>query len=705
MSVEVQMETLLGQMTLAEKVGQMCQLAIFKSDLEDRIRQGHAGSIICSNSPTPGDTPQDPVLALQLNEFQRIAVEESRLGIPILFGRDVLHGYKTIAPIPLAQAASWSPEIVEAVARVAAAEASADGIRWNYAPVIDIARDPRWGRIAEGFGEDPYLCSILGAAAVRGYQGDDLTDPTKVLSCAKHYAGYGAVEGGRDYNSTEVTMTTLRNIYLPPFLAAVEAGVGSIMSGFHDIGGIPISAHRELIADIMKCEWGFDGLVISDWAAIDEMRLHGVAEDRATCAFLAAQAGLDMDMASDVYIEELVGLVESGKLELEIIDDAVRRILRAKFRLGLFENPYTDVGRSSIHLHTDHRQVVKHAAEQSLVLLKNDGILPLTQSASTIGVFGPLAKVRGALLGAWALDGYENDVVSILEAIQCKSDEDTTILEADLIDDALKIAPQCDVVIAVVGEGIARSGENNCITTLDLPPGQQVLLEALHRIQVPLVVVVLAGRPLALEWADQNSAAILMAWHPGTEGAHAIADTLFGDINPSGKLPVTFPRNVGQVPLHYNHRPTGRPLPRNDRQHSRYTDSLDSPLYPFGYGLSYTQFEYQNLAIQVQSSLITISVEVKNVGSHAGDEIVQVYVRDVVALISRPVKELKGFVRLSLEAGQTKTGVFQLSQDDLSFYDQAGKWVFEPGTFQVWVGPNSDQGLAGEFVISSMMRE
>ncbi|MBN2304662.1 MAG: glycoside hydrolase family 3 C-terminal domain-containing protein [Anaerolineae bacterium] len=698
MSFELKIDALLGRMTLVEKVGQMCQLAIFIPDLEDRIRQGHAGSIICSNSPTPGNTPQDPVLALQLNEYQRLAVEESRLGIPILFGRDVLHGYKTVGPIPLGQAATWNPEIIESVARVTACEASADGINLNFAPVIDIARDPRWGRIAEGFGEDPHLCSVLAQAAVRGYQGEDLTDPATVLACAKHFAGYGAVEGGRDYNGTEIAATTLRNIYLPPFWAAVRAGVGAIMSGFHDIGGIPMSAHRELVAGILKEEWGFEGFVISDWAAIDEMRQHGVAETRADCALISALAGLDMDMASEVYIDELAALVETNQLAEAVIDDAVRRVLRAKFRLGLFDQPYTDVKRASLHLSPDHRQVVRKAAEQSLVLLKNDGILPLAKSDLTVGVFGPLANARKTLCGAWNLDGHEDSVLSILDAVRDKVGANVEILATDLVDDALKIAPRCDVVIAVVGEGIARSGENNCITTLDLPPGHQAFLEALHAIQVPTAAIVLAGRPLALEWADRNLSAILMVWHPGTEGAKAITDTLFGDHNPSGKSPVTFPRNVGQVPLHYNHRPTGRPLPRNDRRHSRYADAPDSPLYPFGYGLSYSTFEYRNLHITVTAPrAVSISAEITNTSSTAGDEIAQLYIRDVVASISRPVKELKGFSRLSLKPGETQTVVFQLTQDDLSFYNQSGHLSFEPGLFKVWVGPDSNTGLAGQF--------
>jgi beta-glucosidase len=702
MTFETDIKRLLSQMTLSEKVGQMCQLPIFVSDLEDRIRQGHAGSVICSGSPTPGDTPQDPVLAPRLNELQRIAVEESRLGVPILFGRDVVHGYKTVAPIPLGQAATWSPEIVRLAARVAAREASADGIRWTFAPVVDIARDPRWGRIAEGFGEDPYLCSVLAQAAVEGFQGDDLADPESALACAKHYIGYGEVEGGRDYNTAEVTLTTLKNVYLPPFRAAVHAGVGSVMSGFHDLDGLPLSAHGTLVNGILKNELGFEGFVVSDWAAIDEMRWHGVAADRATCARLAALAGLDMDMASEVYLDELEALVQAGVLAESVIDEAVRRILRAKFQMGLFAQPYTDTARSAIHLHPDHLQAVREAAVRSLVLLENNGILPLAHTDLTIGVFGPLAKVRSTLLGAWTLDGHQDGVLSILDAVRAKVGDSVEVLEADLVDDALKIAPCCDVVIAVVGEGISRSGENNCVTTLDLPPGQRAFLEALHALQVPVVTVVLAGRSLSLEWLHQHAAAVLMAWHPGTEGAGAITDVLFGDVNPSGKLPVTFPRSVGQVPIYYNHKSTGRPLPHQDRRHSRYQDQLDSPLYPFGYGLSFTRFDYQNLQISQETpDVVAISATITNSGSRAGDEIAQLYVRDRVASISRPVKELKGFVRLSLAPGETQTVRFQLTRDDLSFYDYAGQWVFEPGEFEIWVAPDSSTGLAGRFVLES----
>jgi beta-glucosidase len=702
MAFETQIEKLLGRMTLPEKVGQMCQLPISVPHLEERIRQGHAGSVICSGTPTPGDTPQAPVLAPRLNELQRIAVEESRLGIPILFGRDVVHGYKTIAPIPLGQAAAWSPEVVRAAAQVAAHEASADGIRWTFTPVLDIARDPRWGRIAEGFGEDPYLCSVLAKAAIEGFQGEDLTNPESVLACAKHYIGYGGAEGGRDYNTAEITPTTLKNIYLPPFRAAVRAGVGSVMSGFHDLDGLPLSAHHALISGVLKNELGFEGFVVSDWAAIDEMRWHGVAADRSTCARLAALAGVDMDMASEVYLEELVSLVQEGALAETVIDDAVRRILRAKFRLGLFTQPHTDVTRAAIHLHPDHLQVVREAAARSLVLLENDGILPLPRADLTIGVFGPLAKVRSTLLGAWNLDGCDDGMLSIFDAIRDRVGATVELLEADLVDDALKLVPRCDVVIAVVGEGISRSGENNCVTTLDLPPGQMAFLEALHALEVPIVAVVLAGRPLALEWLHRHAAAVLMAWHPGTEGANAITDVLLGDVNPSGKLPVTFPRSVGQVPIYYNHKSTGRPLPRHDRRYSRYQDQLDNPLYPFGYGLSFTRFDYKNLQIGLDSpGTVTISAEITNTGSRAGDEIVQLYIRDVAASISRPAKELKGFTRLSLAPGQTQTVRFRLTQDDLAFYDYTGQWVFEPGEYEVWIGPDSSAGLAGRFVLRS----
>lgn len=638
------------------------------------------------------------MLAPRLNHLQRIAVEKSRLGIPLLFGRDVVHGYKTVAPIPLGQAATWSPEIVEAIAQMAAREASADGIRWIFAPVMDIARDPRWGRIAEGFGEDPYLCSMLASAAVQGFQGSDLTHPESVLACAKHYVGYGAVEGGRDYNTVELTLTTLKNVYLMPFRAAVRAGVGSVMSGFHDIDGLPLSAHRQLITAILKGELGFDGFVISDWAAIDEMRYHGVAADRSACASIAVQAGLDMDMASEVYLDELVDLVQKGKISEPMVDEAVRRILRAKFCLALFDEPYTDVNRAAVHLHPSHKQVVHRATTRSLVLLENNGILPLAKSGLHIGVVGPLANARATLFGSWTLDGCEDEVLSIQDCIRAKVEADTEIIDVDLVDDALKLVSQCDVVIAVMGEGILRSGENNCVTTLDLPPGQMAFLEALHAIQVPLVVVLLAGRPLALEWLHQHAAAVLMAWHPGTEGGKAVADVLFGDANPSGKLPVTFPRSVGQVPIYYSQKSTGRPLPRNNRRYSRYQDLLDSPLYPFGYGLSFTRFEYRNLQITLETpDAVTISAEITNVGSRAGDEIVQLYIRDVVGSISRPVKELKGFVCLSLLPGETHTVMFRLTQDDLSFYNYEGQWIFEPGEYHVWVAPNANAGLEGRF--------
>ncbi|NLX09163.1 MAG: beta-glucosidase [Chloroflexi bacterium] len=700
-AVEAQIDCLLAQMTLAEKVGQMCQLQITLDDLEDRIRAGHAGSIILSGAPVPGASPQEPVVGPHLNHLQRIAVEETRLGIPILFGRDVLHGYKTVAPIPLGMAASWSPDVVEAACRVAAREASADGIRWVFAPMLDIARDPRWGRIAEGFGEDPFLCSALARAAVRGFQGDDLTDPEAVLACAKHYAGYGAAEGGRDYNGTEITPSTLHNVYLPSFHAAVQAGVGSIMTGFPENGGVPITANRHLVTEILKDEWGFDGLVISDWAAIDELRYHGVAADRAGAARLAALAGIDMDLAAEVYVEELAGLVESGALPEAVIDEAVRRILRAKLRLGLFAQPYTETERAAVHLHADHRQIVRDAAARSLVLLKNDGILPLAKAGQTIGVFGPLAEARATLFGSWTLDGHEDSVVSILDRVRETVDSAAQIRTSELADDALWQARHCDVVIAVVGEAVSRSGEDNCITTLDLPPGQTAFLEALFALQVPVIVVVLAGRPLALESIHRQAAAVLMAWHPGTEGGRAVADVLFGDANPSGKLPVTFPRTVGQVPLYYNHRPTGRPLPPRDRRHSRYVDQLDSPLYPFGYGLSYTEFAYNNLRIvPAGPQAVMVSAEITNTGTRAGEEIVQLYVRDRVASLSRPVKELKGFARLALAPGETQTVTFELTEQELSFYDTEGCRVFEPGEFDVWVGPDSTGGLAGQFVIA-----
>ncbi|HEX2908282.1 MAG TPA: glycoside hydrolase family 3 N-terminal domain-containing protein, partial [Phototrophicaceae bacterium] len=608
----------------------------------------------------------------------------------------------TMAPIPLAQAATWSPELVEKAAQVAAREAAADGIHWTFAPMMDIARDARWGRVAEGFGEDPVLCSALAAAAVRGFQGDDLTDPEHVLACAKHFVGYGAAEGGRDYNSAEITEYTLRNVYLPSFHAAVKAGVGTLMSAFHELGGIPTSGNRHLLTEILRDEWGFTGFVVSDWDSVLEMVPHGYAADRADAARLGITAGVDMDMVAQVYVENLVALVRSGQVAEEVVTEAARRILRAKVQLGLFDRPYRvdpDLA-ARVHLRADHLDASREVARKSIVLLKNENnILPLPKTKLTIGVTGPLAQARHDLLGTWTLDGDDSAVVSVFDGISAAG-MNVRLLDSTLTDLAVNGARECDVVVAVVGESAQRSGENNCITTLDLPPGQLELLQALHAVGVPLVVVVLSGRPLSIPWLADHAAAIVLAWHPGTMGGAAIADVVFGDENPSAKLPVSFPRTVGQVPLYYNHKATGRPLPRN-RHFSRYQDALDTPLYPFGYGLSYTSFEYSRLVVTPAAApiggTITVRAAVTNTGSRAGEEIVQLYIRDCTASMVRPVKELKGFQKIHLDPDQTQIVEFTLGPDELGFYGRDNAWTVEPGAFQVWVGANSNDGLEGTF--------
>lgn len=702
-TVEERVEALLQQMTLEEKVGQMNQVRVDDEHLADRIRRGEVGSVILAGSAWAGNEQQKRLGATNLNAIQKVALEESRLGIPVIYGRDVIHGYRTIAPIPLGQAATWLPEVVRAAAEVAAREASADGVHWTFAPMMDIARDGRWGRIAEGYGEDPYLCAAMARAAVQGFQGDDLADPEHMLACAKHYAGYGAAEGGRDYNTTEISENTLRNIYLPSFHAAVKAGVGTIMSGFPEIGGVPITANHHLLTEILRDEWGFDGFVVSDWAAVEELIGHGVAANHADAARLAATAGVDMEMVTPSFIQNLAALVRSGHVPEAVVDEAARRILRIKLRCGLFDHPYTDTSRAEqVQLTDANKQVALEAARKSIVLLKNkDNILPLKRSGQTIGVAGGLAVARHDLFGTWTLDGEESQVVTILDGIRSKLDTPPMDLSL-LVDDAVTKSRYCDVMVAVVGEAASRSGEDRSTVTLDLPPGQQAMLEAFHAVGVPLVVVVLGGRPLSIPWLAEHADAVLMAWHPGIMGGAAIADVLFGDENPGGKLPVTFPRSVGQAPIYYNHKATGRPWPDN-RQYSRYVDSLATPLYPFGYGLSYTSFAYANLHVSATvapvDGTIIVSADVTNPGAVAGDEVVQLYIRDKVASLTRPVKELKGFNRIHLEPGQTQTVTFTLGHDELGFYGADNTWTIEPGEFQVWVGPNSAEGLEGKFIL------
>ena len=699
-------DDLLARMTREEKIAQLTQTFVpgdLREEVKARIRRHGLGSRILALSNLAGNGGERAADVADLNELQRVAVEESRLGIPLLHGRDVIHGHRTVFPIPLAMAASWDAGLVEEAFAVSAREAASAGVHWTFAPMLDIARDPRWGRVIEGFGEDPYLCSRMAAAAVRGLQGDAPPGggpfaPGRILACAKHYIGYGAAEGGRDYNTAEIGDNTLRNIYLPPFQAAVEAGVGSVMSAFQDLNGEPASGSRYLLADLLKGELGFQGFVVSDWGSVDELTVHRVAADRREAARIAFDAGVDMDMCSDCFADHLDALVDGGEILAARLDDAVRRVLDAKFRLGLFEQPYTDpLLGLDLQFSDAHCDVALRLAERSLVLLKNNGLLPLAKDARRIALIGPLAGQRRALLGSWVNDGVVDETATLLEALRAACPQ-AEILPAcgPLYDEMLIAAARADVVILALGESDARNGEANCVASLDLPAGQDALVEAVHRLGKPLALLVLAGRPVNLARAAALADALLYAWHPGSLGAAAAMAVLFGDTAPSGKLPLSFPRAEGQIPVHYNHKSTGRPW-------STYQDLPAAPLFPFGFGLSYTTFAYADLALsasEIQAGeSVTVSVTVTNTGARAGEEVAQCYVQDCVASLTRPVRELKGFARVALEPGEARRVAFVLGFDELSFYGRDGRRRLEPGSFKVGVGGDSRAALAASFAV------
>jgi beta-glucosidase len=698
--IEEKINQLLSQMTLEEKIGQTNQPHTFGEPEKEAVRQGQVGSILNATSAFAGLGSSPSASAEVCNAIQQIAVKESRLNVPILFGRDVIHGYRTVFPIPLGMAASWNPELVELAAAVAASEASADGIKWTFAPMVDIARDSRWGRVAEGSGEDPYLASAMAAAAVRGYQGTDMSAPHKIVACAKHYVGYGGAEGGRDYESAEISMRTLRDIYLPSFHAAVNAGVGTLMAAFHDLNGVPLSAHRHLLTDVLRLEWGFKGFVVSDWASVEELVNHGIAKNRAEASALALFAGVDMDMVSGSYLESLGSVIEQGRLSHEVLDEAVRRILRIKFLSGLFDHPYTDPRRAATAmLSKENRQVARLLAGQSVVLLKNEaGILPLDNRFRHVAVLGPHAHSQGELFGTWTPDGRPDEATSIAQAIKEIAPKGTDFIFSDSNDEAIRKVSLADVAIVILGEHPSRSGENSNVSDLGLPPGQKQFLEALVEQGVPVILIILAGRPLAIPEEIHLSKAVLYAWHPGIEGGYALADLLFGNTNPSGRLPITMPRATGQVPIYYNHRNSGRPIGYQDFSY-RYVDLPHGPLFPFGYGLSYTAFQYANLSISAlaPSGPYEISAEITNTGQRVGSEVAQLYIRDMIASISRPVKELKGFQRVMLKPGETKKVTFRLNLSDMTFTGLDDLSILEPGEYQVWVGPNSQAGLEGRF--------
>lgn len=713
---EAFVDSVLARMTLPEKLGQLNQYAgqwgpegvILDSALERRVRSGEIGSLLSFYG------------AAQTRRLQRVAVEESRLGIPLLFAHDVIHGFRTVFPVPLAEAASWDPEMVRDAARIAAVEATAYGIHWTFAPMVDVARDPRWGRIVEGAGEDPYLGAVMAAARVRGFQGADLRTPLSLAATAKHFVAYGAAEGGRDYNVADISPRTLRETYLPPFHAAVCAGAQTLMASFNEIGGVPAHGSRALLTDVLRGEWGFHGLVVSDWAGVQEMMPHGVAATRAEAARIGLHAGVDIDMVSEVYLKDLPLEVTSGRVPARELDEAVRRVLRLKYRLGLFANPYArgdpareqPVGR----LLPEHRRAARTAAARSMVLLKNDGgVLPLDRGRiRRIAIIGPLAAERRSPLGSWAGAGRVEDVVTVLDGIRAAVRPGTEVIHAPGVDTArstsrrgfaaaVRAARRADAVVLVVGETEDMSGEASSRAYLDLPGVQRELVEAVRAAAGgrPLAVVLMNGRPLALQWMHDTVPAILEAWYGGVEMGNAVADVLFGDVNPGGKLPVTFPRTVGQVPIYYNHRQTGRPAHALNEYTSKYEDAPWTPLYPFGHGLSYTWFRYGPLRLSAfrmeQYDTLAVSVDVTNAGPRAGDEVVQMYLHDRAASMTRPVRELRGFQRIHLRPGETRAVTFHLDLDDLAFWGPEMRRVAEPGLFVVEVGTSSERVQGAEF--------
>lgn len=687
--IEKRVEDLLSRMSLEEKVGQMCQYQD-GADAEQLAREGLVGSFLNITSPE------------EIDKLQKAAVEGSRLGIPILFGLDVIHGYSTVFPIPLAEASTWDPDMVRACASVAAKEAHSQGIRWTFSPMLDIARDPRWGRIAEGAGEDSYLGTAMAKAQVEGYQGTMLSPKSELVACAKHYVAYGAAIGGRDYNTAEVSQRTLREIYLPPFKAAVDAGVGTVMSAFDDLDGVPASANPFILRDILKGKWSFDGFVVSDWQAISELINHGVACDSAEAALKAVKAGVDMDMLGP-YHDRLVDLVKEGKVPELLVNEAVSRILRIKFKLGLFENPYIDVekAKSSLML-PKYRKAARLEAREAIVLLKNEsGVLPLSKNIGSIAVIGSLADSKEDMLGCWHCMGRPDPVVTLLDGIRSAVSPATKVVYAEgcgVTDTskagfaaAVKAARESDVVIIAVGETASMTGEAESRSSLDLPGVQQQLVKAVVATGRPIVEILMNGRPLSIDWSAAHVPAIMETWFLGTEAGDAISDVLFGAYNPSGKLTVTFPRSVGQVPVFYNHMNTGRP-PSSEHFTSKYIDMPWTPLFHFGYGLSYTKFVFSDLNLISDPGVkdqFLVTVDVTNKGKRSGVETAQLYIHQRCASVTRPVKQLAGFRRVELAPGETKTITFILTPFDISFINSEMQRVVESGELDIMVGGNS----------------
>ena len=716
-------DNLMGKMTLQEKIGQL-NLPVSgeivtgqakSSDVAGKIRKGQVGGLFNVKGVE------------NIREVQKIAVEQSRLKIPLLFGMDVIHGYETVFPIPLALSCSWDMEAIKESARIAAKESSADGICWTFSPMVDICRDPRWGRMAEGGGEDPYLGSEISAAMVKGYQGDDLTDKNTIMACVKHFALYGAPEAGRDYNTVDMSHLSMFNNYFPPYKAAIDAGVGSVMTSFNVVDGIPATGNKWLMTDVLRDRWGFDGFVVTDYTAISEMIAHGMGDLQQVSA-MSLSAGTDMDMVADGFLTTLEKSLKEGKVTMAEIDKACRRILEAKYKLGLFDDPYKycDASRVKKDIFTaENRAVARKIATETFVLLKNENNLLPLQRKGKIALVGPLANTKANMPGTWSVAAASDKYNSLYESMKQSLAGKAEVLYAkgsnlmydaqreaeatmfgremrdprsaqELLDEALSVASQADVIVAAVGESSEMSGESSSRTNLEMPDAQRDLLIALKKTGKPIVLVYFAGRSTVMTWEQENFPAILNVWFGGSEAADAICDVVFGDVSPSGKLTTTFPKNVGQIPLYYNHLNTGRPLEAGkwfSKFRSNYLDIDNDPLYPFGYGLSYTTFRYGDLQLSNNSmnerGKITASVTVTNTGNYDADEIVQMYIRDMVGSVARPVKELKGFERIHLKKGESRTVSFDITAKQLKFYNSALNWVCEPGEFEVMVGGNS----------------
>jgi beta-glucosidase len=726
-SLDKKVDSILNLMTLEEKVGQLNQYNGFwnitgpspKGGLAEQkyehLKEGLVGSMLNVKG------------VKEVKAIQKLVMEESRLKIPLLFGFDVIHGYKTISPIPLAESASWDMEAIKKSAQMAAEEASSVGLNWTFAPMVDVAQDARWGRVMEGSGEDPFLGSKIAVARIQGFQGD-LSSNKNILACAKHFAGYAFAESGRDYNTVDISEETLQNIILPPFKASVEAGVKTFMNSFNELNGIPATGNKFLQRNILKGNWAFNGFVVSDWGSIGEMVNHGFAKDNKDAAEIAINAGSDIDMESYAYTNHLASLVREGRVKVETVNDAVKRVLRVKFELGLFDNPYKycDENREKETVgKKEFQDGVLDMAKKSIVLLKNDkDLLPLQKSGKKIALIGALANDKTSPLGSWRIGADDGTAISVLEGLQKYSGNqinyakgaDVNVGRTEFVwetkintndrsgfSEAIDIAKQADVVVMVLGEHGLQSGEGRSRTDLGLPGVQQELLEAVYKINPNIVLVLNNGRPLAIPWASENIPAIVEAWHLGTQSGNAIAEVLYGDYNPSGKLPMTFPRNVGQVPIYYNYKNTGRPKMNEPESvfWSHYIDEKNTPLYPFGFGLSYSKFDYANLKLSASSfstnEKIEVSVDIKNTGKVKGKEVVQLYIRDLIGSITRPVKELKGFELIELEPNQTKKVIFTIDEKTIEFFTANKKWEAESGDFKVFVGTNSAKTIETDF--------